>query len=155
MGFRAGAIVLALSFFGQPAPPSAGSPLPAPGFHHLHLNSVDPAAAIDFYVKAFPSTSKIMFAGQPALSTPNNVLLLFNKDTTPHTAQISLAAPLDGAWTLYRFDTNSDVTAVQSGNIAGSALTLANLPPRSANLLVLPSGDGPSPRVFRDGFESP
>ncbi len=24
--------------------------LPAPGFHHLHLNSVDPDSAIDFYV---------------------------------------------------------------------------------------------------------
>ena len=26
--------------------------LPAPGFHHLHLNSLDPAAAIDFLHQA-------------------------------------------------------------------------------------------------------
>ena len=45
----------------------------APAFHHLHLNSVNPEAAIEFYVKAFPSTSKGTFAGQPALRSPNNV----------------------------------------------------------------------------------
>ena len=28
--------------------------LPTPGFHHLHLNSVDPDAAIDWYVAAVP-----------------------------------------------------------------------------------------------------
>jgi len=32
--------------------------LPAPGFHHLHLNSVDPGKAIDFYQRQFPSTEK-------------------------------------------------------------------------------------------------
>jgi catechol 2,3-dioxygenase-like lactoylglutathione lyase family enzyme len=50
-----------------------------PGFHHLHLNSTNPEAAIDFYTRQFPSTSKITFAGQPALKSPNNVLVLFTK----------------------------------------------------------------------------
>jgi hypothetical protein len=27
--------------------------LPAPGFHHLHLNSVDPDAAVAFYARQF------------------------------------------------------------------------------------------------------
>jgi catechol 2,3-dioxygenase-like lactoylglutathione lyase family enzyme len=67
--------------------PGPGSPLPAPGFHHLHLNSVNPEAAIDFYVKAFPSTSKGTFAGQPALRSPNNVWLLFNKVAAPPATQ--------------------------------------------------------------------
>jgi len=31
--------------------------LAAPGFHHLHLNSVDPDAAIDFYTRQFPPTT--------------------------------------------------------------------------------------------------
>ena len=61
----------------------AQAPLPTPGFHHLHLNSVNPEAAIGFYVKAFPSTSKTTFAGQPALASPNNVLVLFNAVATP------------------------------------------------------------------------
>ena len=61
--------------------------LPAPGFHHLHLNSVDPDAAIDFYVRQFPSTKKTTWGGMPALASPNNVLILFTKvDRPPPTA---------------------------------------------------------------------
>ena len=63
------------------------TPLPTPGFHHLHLNSVNPEAAIEFYVKAFPSTSKTTFAGQPALASQNNVLVLFNSVATPPATQ--------------------------------------------------------------------
>ena len=65
----------------------AQAPLPVPVFHHLHLNSVNPEAAIDFYVRAFPSTSQTTFAGQPALASPNNVLVLFNKVATPPATQ--------------------------------------------------------------------
>ena len=59
----------------------AQAALPTPGFHHLHLNSINPAAAIDFYTKQFATTSKTTFAGEPALSATNNVLVLFNKVT--------------------------------------------------------------------------
>ncbi|MCI1709180.1 MAG: glycoside hydrolase family 44 protein [Chiayiivirga sp.] len=83
------------------------------------------------------------------------MLLLFNKDTQAHTAQLSLAAPLNGAWTLYRFDAGSDVAAAASGSINGSALVLANLPPRSANLLVLPAASPGDADIFGNGFESP
>lgn len=58
--------------------------LPTPSFHHLHLNSVNPDAAIDFYVQQFASTSKTSWGGLPALQSPKDVLLLFNKvDTAP------------------------------------------------------------------------
>lgn len=65
--------------------------LPAPGFHHLHLNSVDPEAAIDFYARQFPTSSKASWGGLPALAAPNNVLILFNQvatapPTSPQTA---------------------------------------------------------------------
>jgi len=64
--------------------------LPAPGFHHLHLNSVDPDAAIDFYRKQFPSTEKATVAGFPALKA-GKVHVLFTKvraapPTEPQTA---------------------------------------------------------------------
>jgi catechol 2,3-dioxygenase-like lactoylglutathione lyase family enzyme len=84
MGARAGAVVLALAAIAQPDP---GPRLPAPAFHHLHLNSVNPEAAIDFYTKAFPSTSKGMFAGEPALRSPNNVWVLFSKVAAPPATQ--------------------------------------------------------------------
>jgi len=37
--------------------------LPTPGFHHLHLNAVDPEAAIDFYVRQFPTSVKTTWGG--------------------------------------------------------------------------------------------
>jgi catechol 2,3-dioxygenase-like lactoylglutathione lyase family enzyme len=59
------------------------TPLATPGFHHLHLLSTNPAAAIAFYTKTFPSTSKVTWGGMPALKSPNNVLLLFTKVDQP------------------------------------------------------------------------
>lgn len=77
------ALIPATAAFGQ-------VPLPTPGFHHLHLNSVDPDAAIEFYVRQFPSTAKTSFAGLAALKA-GNVLVLFDKvkaqpPTQPQTA---------------------------------------------------------------------
>jgi Glyoxalase/Bleomycin resistance protein/Dioxygenase superfamily len=65
--------------------------LEAPGFHHLHLNSVDPDAAIDFYVRQFPRSAKASWGGLPALAAPNDVLILFTRvasapATSPQTA---------------------------------------------------------------------
>ena len=65
--------------------------LAAPGFHHLHLNSVDPDAAVDFYTRRFPTTAKTSWGGLPALASPNDVLVLFTKvpaapATSPQTA---------------------------------------------------------------------
>ena len=68
-------------------------PLSPPSFHHLHLNSVNPEGAIEFYLKAFPSTSKTTFAGQPALRSPNNVWVLFNRVSTPPATQ-----PITAFW---------------------------------------------------------
>lgn len=57
--------------------------LPAPGFHHLHLRSTDPAAAIDFYIRQFPTCSKGEWAGLPALFSPNDVMVLFEPVDAP------------------------------------------------------------------------
>jgi glyoxalase/bleomycin resistance protein/dioxygenase superfamily protein len=58
-------------------------PLPPPSFHHLHLNVVDPDAMIAFLNRQFPSTSKTTWDGRPALASPTNVLILFNKVSVP------------------------------------------------------------------------
>jgi hypothetical protein len=57
--------------------------LPAPTFHHLHLNSVDPDRAIDFYVRQFPRSRATRWGGLPALAAPTDVLVLFTKVATP------------------------------------------------------------------------
>jgi hypothetical protein len=72
--------------------------LPAPGFHHLHLNSVDPEAAIEFYVRQFPTSAKASWGGLPALAAPNDVLVLFSRvatapATSPQETQRPLSAP--------------------------------------------------------------
>ena len=69
--------------------------LPTPGFHHLHLNSVDPEAAIDFYTRRFATTSRTSWGDMPALHSPTNVLILFTKvdvppKTSPQTAILAL-----------------------------------------------------------------
>jgi hypothetical protein len=56
--------------------------LPPPGFHHLHLNSVNPDAAIEFYMRQFPSTTKATVAGLPALKA-GKVYVLFTKVSAP------------------------------------------------------------------------
>jgi hypothetical protein len=57
--------------------------LQTPTFHHLHLNSVAPQAAIDFYVTQFPKSAKTTWAGEPAISAPNNVLVVFTQVDSP------------------------------------------------------------------------
>src|ERR1700693_62874 len=72
-------------------PAGAQAMLPAPGFHHLHLNSVDPDAAIEFYVRQFPTAAKASWGGLPVLAAPNDVLVLCSRvatapATSPQTA---------------------------------------------------------------------
>jgi hypothetical protein len=66
---------------------SSQPPLPTPGFHHLHLNSMNPEAAIAAYTELFPSTSPATFAGQPALYSKNDVWILFTRVDTPPATQ--------------------------------------------------------------------
>jgi len=81
------AIAIAIVWVGRDGAAQPAAPLPTPGFHHLHLNSVNPEAAIEFYTAQFPTTSKSTFAGQPALKSPNNVWVLFTKVDTPPATQ--------------------------------------------------------------------
>jgi hypothetical protein len=72
--------------------PRVGSARPA-HFHHLHLNSVNPAAAIQYYARAFPDVTPMTTAGFEGFRTtsrlatePGNVVILFSKvDTPPRT----------------------------------------------------------------------
>jgi catechol 2,3-dioxygenase-like lactoylglutathione lyase family enzyme len=57
--------------------------LPAPGFHHLHLNSVDPDAAIAFYARHFSTSAATRWGGLPALAAANDVLVLFTRVAAP------------------------------------------------------------------------
>ena len=71
------------AFIALLASPALAQTLPPPSFHHLMLNSTDPDAAIAFYTKAFPSTTRTTWAGYPAILSPTKALILFNKVATP------------------------------------------------------------------------
>lgn len=70
-------------------PSSTGQSQDAPRsatFHHVHLNSVDPPAAIAFYTNTFDVTKKATVAGIAAVQS-ENMYLLFNKvNTAPPTS---------------------------------------------------------------------
>jgi predicted enzyme related to lactoylglutathione lyase len=51
-------------------------------FHHVHLNSVDPAKAADFYTRIFDVTRKTSIAGIDAIQS-ENMYLLFNRVAKP------------------------------------------------------------------------
>ncbi|HKA20628.1 MAG TPA: VOC family protein [Blastocatellia bacterium] len=53
-----------------------------PQFHHVHLNSIDPMAAMAFYTKTFDVTRKVTLAGSDAIQS-ENMFLMFNKATKP------------------------------------------------------------------------
>src|SRR5439155_16055278 len=88
-------LLLIIAIAGQVWAQAQTDPLGTPRFHHLHLNSTDPEAAIAFYTRQFPTTSRTTFAGAPALQSPNNVLVLFTK--------VSKAAALEPQTAVWEF----------------------------------------------------
>ena len=75
----------------QPQPAATVAPA---HFHHLHLNSADPAAAVDYYARAFSSVTKASLGGFEGFRTTSrlstrsgNAYVLFTKvDSPPPTA---------------------------------------------------------------------
>jgi catechol 2,3-dioxygenase-like lactoylglutathione lyase family enzyme len=78
----------------------AQTPLPAPHFHHLALNSTDPEAAIAFYMKEFPSASRTTWEGMPALASPTHVLIVFQKVASPPDARPDVTAYWHFGWSV-------------------------------------------------------
>src|SRR5580700_11859061 len=77
------AAAAALAWHGGPAARAQSDDLGVPGFHHLHLLSTNPDAAVAFYAAHFASAKKTTWGGMPAISTPNDVLILFTKVDRP------------------------------------------------------------------------
>jgi len=103
--------------------------LPAPGFHHLHLNSMNPDAAAAWYAKEFPSTSKTTWGGMTALKSPNNVLVLFTKVDQPPATQ-----PQTAFWHF-------------GWHVTNERQTMARLRADGVTLLPLYTGDPDRPTV--------
>jgi hypothetical protein len=80
----------------RPAPAQTSATAPAMHFHHVHLNSVDPKGAAEYYLKPYPnSTTKTTFNGYEAVKT-GNIYLLFTKVDTPPLTELS--GPQSSVW---------------------------------------------------------
>jgi len=77
------ALILAIALVAWPGPASRSQEAPAQAqFHHVHLNSVEPSAAVAFYTRTFDVTKKATIAGIDAVQS-ENMYLLFNKVAKP------------------------------------------------------------------------
>ena len=75
---------------------SAPGTIDAMHFHHVHLNSMNPKAAAEYYPKPFAeSATKTTFNGLEAVKT-GNLYLLFTKVNTP--PQNELTGPQTSVW---------------------------------------------------------
>jgi catechol 2,3-dioxygenase-like lactoylglutathione lyase family enzyme len=70
--------------------PTDKPPMPAAHFHHLYLNTLDPAAAIDFYTRKF-DCEKAKFAGVHDAVWAQKSWLLFNKVDKPPAWELTSA----------------------------------------------------------------
>jgi competence protein ComEC len=58
---------------------ATSSALPMPKYHHIHLNSVDPAQSLDWYARYWLAGKKTTVAGFPAFQGGNDLSLLYTK----------------------------------------------------------------------------
>jgi hypothetical protein len=125
------------------APVQAQAPAFEPlHFHHVHLNSVDPAAAAAYYPKPFAKTAtQTKFNGLDAVKT-GNVYILFSKVATAPTNE--LTGPQTSVW---HFGWNTPNSREYNANFRKMGLTIAQMwngSDADARLVDL-SGDVPTP----------
>ncbi len=90
------AAIALLAAMSRPAVLAQAAAVESLHFHHVHLNSTDPAAAAAYYPKPFAlSATKTTFNGFEAAKT-GNVYLLFTKVAT--TPQNELTGPQTSVW---------------------------------------------------------
>jgi catechol 2,3-dioxygenase-like lactoylglutathione lyase family enzyme len=101
MTSRTALAVLLLAAAASPRPDGAllaqSAPAPLPmHVHHVHLNSVDPKAAAEYYPKAFPASASVTtFNGLDAVKTGNLYLLFTKVAVTPRS---EMTGPQTAVW---------------------------------------------------------
>jgi hypothetical protein len=84
----------------RPAAAQQPPALPAPGFHHLHLDSMNPETAAAWYAKEFPSTSKTTWGGISVAGLDARVAKLRAENVTfleqPHRVGDTRAVLIEG-----------------------------------------------------------
>src|SRR5258708_21004740 len=107
---------------GRAQAPAASSAVEPLHFHHVHLNSGNPAAAAAYYPKPFAqSAAKTMFNGFEVVKT-GNVYLLFTKVAT--TPQNELTGPQTSIW---HFGWNTPDSRKYDENFRAMGLEIAQM----------------------------
>ncbi len=105
----------------QAAPTASGS-IEKLRFHHVHLNSMNPVAAADYYPKPFAlSATRTTFNGFEAVKT-GNIYLLFTKVATP--PQNELTGPQTSVW---HFGWNTPNSRQYDEKFRAMGLTIAQM----------------------------
>ena len=105
----AGLVLLAVAC--APAEPDSPEPavepeavdtvLPAPTFHHIHINSVDPARSLEWYSAYWPQGTQTTYAGFPAFY--DDIYLLYTQvdEQAPggFDRELQRSEPQSGFWT--------------------------------------------------------
>jgi hypothetical protein len=76
--------------------------LARPGFHHIHMNSPDPSATINAFLKVYPASTKVTEGGFEGIRSANGVTLLFTRVSAPPPApgpgRVTAKAPQTAFW---------------------------------------------------------
>jgi glyoxalase/bleomycin resistance protein/dioxygenase superfamily protein len=105
-------------------------------FHHVHLNSMNPKAAAEYYTKPFAKTAThTTFNGFEAVKT-GNIYILFTKVNTP--PQNELTGPQTSVW---HFGWNTPNSREYDENFRKMGLTIAQMWDAKDGKLIDLSGD--------------
>jgi hypothetical protein len=95
-------LLIALPFGVGTGTPNLSTGLSSPGFHHIHMNSVNPGAAVAELLAVYPASAKVTIAGFEGLRAANDVYMLFTKVNVPPPApgpdRVGGKAPQTAFW---------------------------------------------------------
>ena len=93
-----------------------GSVLPAPLFHHIHINSTRPERSLEWYAQYWPNGKKTTYAGFPAFTDGQGFYLLYTqvpKQAPPTGCYCLQVWPADQTWAAFQIDLAHDATGEQ------------------------------------------
>ena len=124
-----GAVVVAVCIAFAVVSPSETYPQdaqpPSAGFHHVHLNVVDPDRSAAFYTGAFEKTRRANIAGWDGVQS-ENIFLLFNRVDSPASAEWTTA--------IWHFGWNSVDVIADHRRLAAKGIEFFRVPPPSGHM---------------------
>lgn len=106
--------------------PSAQEAPVAAGFHHVHLNVVEPERSVAFFTNAFEHTRKTTIAGWHAVQS-EDIYLLFNR--------VDKRAGFDWNTAIWHVGWNSPDVAAETRKLIDKGVIFFRVPPPTAHIM--------------------